>query len=86
MKQLSEMFTRHPASLGESYAEHFGVAAWFGAIMVWGGLKTILHAIFPTWCETSGSDTIRALHQALVKKRADRRQAQDDWAALEWVI
>jgi Family of unknown function (DUF6356) len=86
MKQITAAFTRHPASLGESYAAHFGVAARFGVIMVWGGLKTLLHAIVPAWCETSGSDTIRALHLAMVNKRADRRQAHDDWASLEWVI
>lgn len=86
MTPLIAAFTRHPASLGETYAQHGTVAARCGAIMVWGGIKTIVHAIVPAWCETSGSDTIRALHQALVKKRADRRQAQGDWAALEWVI
>jgi len=47
------LFTEHPESVGESYVEHFGVAARFGGIMILGGLGAIVHAVVPGLCTTT---------------------------------
>ncbi len=58
-------FTRHPASVGESYGEHFGVATRFGATMILGGIGAILHGVFPWMFETTGSRTVTRLYQQI---------------------
>jgi hypothetical protein len=49
------LFLDHPATVGESYAEHFGVAGRFGLTMIKGGLGALVHAFVPALCKTRGS-------------------------------
>lgn len=58
-------FTRHPASVGEGYGEHFGVATRFGATMILGGIGAILHGVFPWMFETTDSRTVTRLYQQI---------------------
>ena len=55
---LRRLFLAHPASVGESYAEHFGVASRFGARMMAGGVGALVHAVLPFAFNTTGSRTI----------------------------
>ena len=64
-------FTRHPKEIGESYTEHFGVAARFGFRMILGGLGCLVHAVCPFLCKQTGSETVRSLNSSLCK-RADK--------------
>ncbi|HEX8481320.1 MAG TPA: DUF6356 family protein [Allosphingosinicella sp.] len=64
-------FTRHPREVGESYPEHFEMAAGFGLRMILGGLGCLVHAVFPFLCERTGSETVRRLNATLAK-RADK--------------
>lgn len=66
---IRRLFLDHPASVGESYGEHFGVATRFGARMIAGGVGAILHGIFPFLFRTTGSRTVAALHADLSAKR-----------------
>ena len=59
-------FTEHPASVGETYGEHFVFAVSLGSRMVLGGLACIVHGALPEFCKTTGSRTIRALALRLV--------------------
>ena len=52
--------TKHLREAGESYHEHFGMAAGFGLRMIGGGLGCLVHAVFPFLCERTGSETVRA--------------------------
>jgi hypothetical protein len=70
----NRLFTDHPATVGESYAEHFTAAMGFGLRMIWGGLVCMVHAIVPGAFCTTGSDTIHDLHEKMVINR--RRKAQ----------
>ena len=79
---IRRIFLDHPRTVGETYREHFGVAAGFGATMIWGGVKAVAHAFVPSICKTSGSDTVRALHAKLVEKRAATAQMH----SVEWMI
>lgn len=67
MQRMS--FTDHPASVGESYWQHFGVAAGFGVSMIAGGLACLIHAVLPFLFLRTGSSTITRLHQRMVVSR-----------------
>jgi hypothetical protein len=79
---IDRIFLSHPRTVGESYWQHFGVAAGFGVAMIWGGMKAVVHAFFPNICKTSGSDAVRTLHARLVEKRAATAQMH----TVEWMI
>lgn len=65
-------FTEHPASVGESYAEHMGVAFGFGTRMILGGLACLVHGLLPFLFTSTGSATVRRLHERMVTRRADK--------------
>ena len=44
---MKNPFTAHPASVNETYVEHFGFALGFGLKMLAGGLAAVVHAFFP---------------------------------------
>ena len=75
-------FTDHPATVGESYTEHFHVATHVGLRMIAGGIGAVLHGIFPFLCKTTGSRTIEALHGEIVAKRGDMVQQR----SVEFII
>ncbi|WP_375392271.1 DUF6356 family protein [uncultured Sphingomonas sp.] len=83
---IRRLFLDHPASVGESYAQHFGVASRFGWRLTRGGLACIAHAALPFLFKTAGSDTVRELHDQLVAKRAAARAAQTQLTTVEYVI
>ena len=68
---FKRLFIDHPEKLGESYGEHFGHAASFGAAMLVGSLACFLHALVPALCERTGSDLIRRLHGRMVVNRSN---------------
>jgi hypothetical protein len=79
---FKRLFLDHPASVGESFRQHFGVATRFGFILLWGGMRAVLHGFIPALCKTSGSDTVIRLHNELVAKRNATRDAR----SIEWMI
>ena len=79
-------FTDHPATVGESYAEHFGVATRFGGRMIVGGIGAVIHGIFPFLCTTIGSRTVGALHAEMVRKRSAKADAETQKRTVEYVI
>lgn len=80
------LFLNHPASVGESYTEHFRVASSFGTAMIMGGLGALLHAFVPALCKTRGSDTINTLHARMVAKREAKRAATTQMKTVEYII
>ena len=72
MVKLLEYFRKHPASVGETYVEHFGVAASFGFSLTKAGLACLIHAVLPFLFTTYGRSTIADLHRRMVTHR-DRR-------------
>lgn len=77
-----KIFLDHPAEVGESYGEHFGVAASFGMAMIIGGLGAMVHAFIPALCKTIGSRAINRLHARIVASRGATRDAR----TIEWII
>ena len=78
---ISRLFTHHPRSVGESYAEHAKIAGRFGFVMATAGLKCLLHALVPAVWPTAASDAVRALHREL-----DRRREQAAPCVIDYVI
>ena len=74
---LRRAFTEHPASVGESYAEHLAHASAFGLRMIAGGIACLLHGFFPFLCVKTGSKQITALHDRMV---ANRVKSHDGWS------
>ncbi len=66
---LRSLFTAHPTSVDESYAEHMGVAFGFALRMFLGSLACLVHAFLPFLFLKTGSDTIVALHERMVAQR-----------------
>ncbi len=69
MNALQKLFTEHPASVDETYWQHFANAAGFGVRMIWGGLVCFLHALIPGVCCTRASEMITQLHDRMVTNR-----------------
>ena len=59
--KVTEHFTSHPASVGETYGEHLAFASGAGGRMMLGGLACVLHGLFPFAFTTTGSRTIAML-------------------------
>jgi hypothetical protein len=74
MTTWNRLFTDHPASVDESYWQHFAAAMGFGLRMIWGGLVCLVHAVVPGAFATAGSDMICELHERMVVNR--RRKAE----------
>jgi hypothetical protein len=79
---LGRLFADHPASVGESYWEHFRAATGFGVTMIGAGLACLVHAVLPFAFVTRGSETVAQLYQRMVAMRAarapTRRRARAD--------
>lgn len=79
-------FFDHPASVGESYREHFGVASHVGVTMIAAGVAAVIHGILPFAFKTTGSRTIIRLHRQIAEKRAATAAATDQARTVEYVI
>jgi len=77
-----KLFTHHPASVGETYTEHLGVATHFGLRMIGGGVAALIHGVLPFVFTTTGSRTIAALNAEIVAKRAHETEQR----SVEFVI
>ena len=72
---IRRLFNEHPASVDESYGEHMATATFFGVRMVGAGLACLVHAVFPFLFVTTGSDTIRGLHERM-SSRCEKAQTK----------
>lgn len=66
------LLTEHPASVGETYAEHLRSATGFGLRMVAAGVACLIHGLLPFLFETVGSRTVTTLHDRMVRNRRRR--------------
>lgn len=83
---LRKWFLDHPASLDESYGEHFQAASGFGVAMIVGGIACIIHGFVPRLFVVTGSGTVKRLYDLMVAKRARKLEANIEMASIEWVI
>lgn len=64
-----KLFTKHPASVGESYGEHLAMASGFGIRMILGGCACLIHGLLPFLFVRTGSTQVTALHDVMVENR-----------------
>ena len=62
---LRQHFTEHPASVDETYLEHFKVAARFARCLSIAAGAAAVHAIIPSLCTTTASKRICELHSEM---------------------
>ena len=58
---LRQRFTEHPASVDETYLEHFKVAAHFSRQLFGAAFACAVHAVMPSMHQTTASTKVRAL-------------------------
>ena len=64
MSQLiAKTFTDHPASVGESYGEHFLFASRFSFRLLGAGLAAAVHAVIPCLFEKTASRMIAEMYR-----------------------
>jgi hypothetical protein len=63
------LFTKHPASVGETYLQHLRAACTFGLCMLVGGAVCLLHAVLPFLCIRTASDCVAELHDRMSARR-----------------
>jgi hypothetical protein len=59
---MTNPFTAHPASVGETYPQHFAFALAFGLRMTIGGLAAMVHAVLPFAFITTASRCLDELN------------------------
>lgn len=60
--RFRKAFIDHPASVEETYFEHFRVSMHYARELLTAGAKAMLHAVVPGMCCTSASDKIKQLN------------------------
>lgn len=58
-------FTEHPESVGETYGEHFKVAAGFAGSLAVAAVAAAVHAVIPSRCTKTASRRILAMHEQM---------------------
>ena len=62
---IKDYFTEHPASVGETYREHFRVASRFAKGLALASMAAAIHAIAPSLFASTASTKIRQLHSEM---------------------
>ncbi len=65
---IARIFTEHPASVGESYGEHFVQATRFGARLMFSGVACMVHAVLPFLFVRTASNNIAHLHGVMTAR------------------
>lgn len=83
---IDRLFLAHPRSVGESYGEHAGVAARFGARMMLGGAACLIHAVVPALFVRTGSNTVKALYGRMKARQPRFAERPPSFADPEWQL
>lgn len=67
--QLKQLFTRHPASVNESYFEHLCFAAGFSIQLLLAAVAALIHSLLPFLFETTASRIVDGLHARIHRRR-----------------
>jgi len=69
---IKALFTDHPASVGETYGEHLGVALSFSGRLCLASAVCLIHALLPFLFDKTASGLVGNLHDRMVMNRARR--------------
>lgn len=74
---IRQLFREHPASVGETYAEHLEFALWGSAYLAKTALILLIHGIVPAIHKTTASTRIAGLNN-LIQMRARIAALRED--------
>jgi len=60
-----ERFTEHPASVGETYAQHFRQAIKFAATLLHAAVACCIHSILPWLFTNTASEKVKVLNKTM---------------------
>lgn len=63
-------FTEHPKTVGETYIQHLQSAWYFSFRMFFGAIACFFHGLFPFLFVRTGSSTVSALYDRMIKHRS----------------
>lgn len=69
---MNKLFLDHPASVGESYAQHFTHAAGFAMLLARAACACFIHALVPALFDRTASRLVTQLHDRMVINRRRR--------------
>ena len=67
---LTQHFTAHPASVGETYGQHLANALYFARQLLIASAACLLHALFPFLFEKTASGILVRLYERMVLSRS----------------
>ena len=73
---IMRKFTEHPATVGETYGQHFVTAMGFSLELFRAAFCCLVHALLPFLFEKTGSECITCLHDRMVTNRARQQKEQ----------
>ena len=59
---ISDVFTRHPASVGQTWIQHGRFALAVSRTLTLAAVAAAVHALVPALCETTASRAVDRLH------------------------
>ena len=68
--RISEKITDHPASVGQTYFEHFKFAVKVSTSLLKAFSACLVHAIYPPVHKNTASATIAELHNRIEQRKA----------------
>jgi len=71
---ITGLFTAHPASAGETYAEHMRVALSFAGPLAKASAAALVHAFLPFMFTTTASQTVAILQDRMARRCASCRK------------
>ena len=67
-------FTEHPATVNQTYFQHFFFAMRFAVLLIVAGLAALIHAIIPALFAHTASQIVGRLHRQIeVRHQTERR-------------
>jgi len=73
---MRHLFKDHPASVGESYFEHMGVAFGFAARLLAAALACFVHGLLPFLFSKTGSSAVKRLHHEMITGRSAQHRSE----------
>jgi hypothetical protein len=65
---LRRFFTKHPASLGETYPEHIRLSLGYAVSLLGAALAAFADAVFPFVFQMTASQAVRRLYERMTKR------------------
>ncbi|WP_322866581.1 DUF6356 family protein [Aquicoccus sp. G2-2] len=68
---FAKVFLDHPASVDETYFEHFRFALGFAGLLALAACAALIHALIPAACQTTASTIIKRLYPRVANRGTD---------------